>query len=194
MTLFDDVVEALGVSIATADESLVRQNENLLLGNELSELNEDSPYARVSLCLVDEKKIGQGENLFNAIKTINYTRYHCNPEGFMMRISSANKRESVRISKESILKGLSFEKAGNLLIREFLKNPHVLKVKNIFINLKEFEYKKLEALINRTELIVKTIDHIAETSIMDCASCGLKKVCDEVEEIKELHFKKQFQS
>ena len=181
---------ALGCTLITASEKFVSCDETVLWGHELSDLKTDSPYARISVCLVDEKEMGEGENLFNAIKTINYTRYHYNPEGFMMRISAVRKRESVRISRDALSRGLSFEHAGNLLVSEFHKNPHVKAVKNIFINADDFDYARLENCIKRSEMIVKAIDHIAEVSVMDCGSCGLKKVCDEVEEMKELHFKK----
>lgn len=181
---------SLGSTIVTSDKAFVPKDETLLIGSEINQIKEDSPYARLSVCLVEKDSLGNGELLFNTIKAIQYTRYHYNPRGFMMRISAANKVESVRISKEAVQQGLTFEHAGNLLIKEFHKNSKIIAVKNIFINAADFDYKALEEHIKRCDLITKAIDHISESSLMDCHTCGLKKVCDEVEGMRELHFAK----
>ena len=182
--------KALGCTIITSDESFVPRDETVLVGKDLSEIKEDMPYARISVCLVEKDTLGEGDVLFNTIKAINYARYHFNPKGFMMRISSINKRESVRISRDALLQGLSFEHAGNLLIKEFHKNKKVKAVKNIFITQKDFDFNVLEQYVKKTEAILQAIDHISESALMDCNTCGLKKVCDEVEGLKEMHFGK----
>lgn len=187
-------LKALGSTVLTSSKDFVEKDETVLIGSEIALLTEDTPYARLSFCLVEKDSLGQGEDLFNMVKAINYTRYHFNPEGFMMRISATNKRESVRISKEAVAKGLTFEKAGNLLIKEFHKNQKIKAVRNIFINLKDFDFASLEEYVKKVELITKAIDHISESSLMNCHTCGLKKICDEVEGMRELHFGKAEES
>ena len=38
--------------------------------------------------------------------------------------------------------------------------------------------------------ITEAIDHISKNVVMNCSSCSLQKVCNEVEGLKELHFGK----
>ncbi|MBQ0071945.1 MAG: hypothetical protein KBS81_08885, partial [Spirochaetales bacterium] len=110
------------------------------------------------------------------------------PEGFMMRVSSSKNKESVRVGKEALRKGLSFSSTGSLLIAAFKKNPVVEEVKVIYITRENFDYKTLETLTLDAEDITKAIDHIFKNVQMDCNVCSLQKVCEEVEGLRELHF------
>jgi len=184
----DSKKSAIGATVITSNPDFVNQSCTLLLGQELKDIKEDLPYARLTVCLVDKEDLGQGEQLFNMVKAIDYVRYHVNPEGFMMRISATQKRESVRVSHKAITDGISFEKVGNLINQSFLKNKRIIKVKTIFINTALFDYQALEATVKKSDLITKAIDHASQTALMDCHSCSLQEVCEEVEGIKELHF------
>lgn len=179
---------AVGCTAVTANERFVTEDEILLYGRELSEIRQDTPYARIAVARVSEDSLGQGNTLYNAIKKIEYTRYHVNPQGFMMRISSINKRETVRIGRDALRQGLDFEKAGNLMLRSFHENQKIEAVKLIFINLEDFPYGELEKARAQADRITDTIDHMMKHVIMDCDVCSLQKVCDEVEGLRELHF------
>lgn len=179
---------AVGCTAVTANEEFVAHDEILLYGRELSEIRQDVPYARIAVARVSEDSLGQGNALYNAIKKIEYTRYHVNPEGFMMRISSINKRETVRVDREALGRGLDFGKAGNLMLRSFHENPKIEAVKLIFINLEDFPYGELEKAREQADQITDAIDHMMKHVIMDCDVCSLQKVCDEVEGLRELHF------
>ena len=182
-------LSAIGGTAVTSNKEFVSRDQILLLGKDLCDLKNDSPYARLSVCLVDDSELGEGSELFNTVKAIDYTRYHFNPEGFMMRVSSAQKREAVRISKAAVKNHISFRNAGNLMIKAFHKNPKVKAVKIIYIVEPDFDYTAIAESVKQCDLITKTIDHISQTAIMECSSCGLQKVCDEVEGMRELHFK-----
>lgn len=39
--------------------------------------------------------------------------------------------------------------------------------------------------------VTRAIDHVMTAPMTDCNVCSLKKVCDEVEGIRELHFGKK---
>lgn len=180
---------AVGSTAITSNKDFVSKDEIVLVGKDLTEIKKETPYARLTLCLVDDSEIGEGEILFKTIKNIDYTRYHVNPEGFMMRVSAAQKRESVRISKDAIKNGISFKNVGNIMINSYRKNPKIKAVKIIFIDEETFDFKTLSESIKKCYLITETIDHISLGSLMDCNTCGLQKVCEEVEGMKELHFK-----
>ena len=179
---------ASGVTAVTSDKSLVDHDQILLYGKDLAEVKKETPYVRLAVCLVDDREIGEKDGLFNTIKAIEYVRYHVNPRGFMMRVSAAQKRESVRVSTEAIENGISFKNAGSLMIKAYRKNPKVKAVKLIFINEESFDFDAMQKEVRRCGDITMAIDHIGNTPVMECNTCGLKKVCDEVEGMKELHF------
>lgn len=179
---------ALSGMTLTADTSLVPRDEVLLYGEDLGEIHEDTPYARLAVLRVKEDSMGEGNALYQAIRKMEYTKYHLNPEGFMMRISAASQREMVRVGKTALEKGLGFEQIGKLFLQSYHKNPQVEAVKLVFITLSDFPYEELEIYIKKAEEITKAIDHILKNLSMDCNVCSLKQICDEVEGMKELHF------
>ncbi|MCR4790231.1 MAG: hypothetical protein K5839_04055 [Treponemataceae bacterium] len=180
---------AIGGTALTSNEEFVPQDQILLIGPDLTEITEDLPFARISCCRVDSESMGEGNILYKAVKNIDYCRYHVSPEGFMMRVSSLQNRESVRVSKTAIKNKISFSDAGSLMINSYHKDPKVIAAKVVYITLKDFNFAELEKLVKQTDMITKTIDHIMSSALMDCGTCGLQKICDEVEGMRELHFK-----
>lgn len=179
---------AIGCTLITADKSLVPADGLTLLGRDLPEIRNDVPYARISLVRVSEDTLGEGQALYNAVRALEYTRYHFYPEGFMMRVSAARQKETVRIGKDALAKGLDFTKTGNRMITAFHRNTSVKAVHMYYVTEEEFDYKALESLAGEAERITKTIDHMLKNAVMDCGTCGLQNVCDEVEGLRELHF------
>ena len=186
-----DLNTGIGATILTDNASLVNTDEVIVIGSDLSEIKSDGPYIRLALIRVAPDKMGEGNKLYNAIKKMEYVRYHFGAEGFMVRASAAQKKESVRISKDAIRDGITFSKIGNAMIEQFHENEAAQAVKIIFITDKAFPYKNIEKLITESDEITETIDHILKDLKMDCDICSLKQVCDEVEGLRELHFNKE---
>jgi len=183
--------QAVGAMAVTCDSQIVPCDEVVLIGPDLSQINQDTSYARISLVRVREDSLGDGNELYNAIRKMEYVKYHVSPEGYMVRISSANSREPVRVGKQALANGLDFSKVGKLFIDKYHENDNIEVVKIIFITLPDFNYKELENQAKALEDITATIDHIFKNVIMDCGSCSLQKICDEVEGLRELHFAAQ---
>lgn len=179
---------ALGSTAVTACEDIVPCDEVILIGPDLSEIAADTSYARLTIALVGESSLGDGNALYNAIKRIDNVRYHVNPQGFMTRVSSVYGRESIRVSSEALSKGITFEKVGNIFMKKYHENPDIKAVKLIFITDPRFDFKTLSSYVDSASMITKTIDHIMKDAMTDCSSCSLKKVCDEVEGLREMHF------
>lgn len=179
---------AIGATAVTANEDYVKKDEIILIGPDLPDITEDISYARLTLALVDSDSMGNGNTLYNAIKKIDNVRYHVNPYGFMTRVSSVYGRESIRISKEALQKGLSFEKIGRVFIDKYHENPDIKAVKLIYITNPSFDYKSLEESVKKASAITRAIDHIMKDAMTDCNTCSLQKVCDEVEGLRQLHF------
>lgn len=183
-----DLNPGYGVTLLTDSMELVEKDEIFTCGKDLREFPESAPYARIAIVRVTPDALGQGNALYNAIRKLEYVRYHFSPEGFMMRVSASKKKESVRISKEAINHDISFAKVGKQMIRKFHENVSVEAVKLIYVTNPAFDFSTFEKLLLESENITETIDHMLKDVKMDCDVCNLKPVCDEVEGLRELHF------
>ena len=181
---------AISALALTDQEDLVPHDEILLCGGDLPALQGDVPYARLALIRVNEQEMGEGSRFYQAIRKIEYTRYHVSPEGFMMRISAMNHRESARVSKSAIEKGLDFARIGQSFLRAYHRHPAVKAVKLIFITQPDFPYHEVAKLAENGENITKALDHLLQKVKMDCNACSLKTVCAEVEALCQTDFPK----
>ena len=179
---------AVSATAVTCDDNLVPNDQIYLLGPDLADITEDISYARIAIVRVKEDSLGDGNALYNSIRKIEYVKYHINPEGYMTRISASSGREPVRVGKASLKAGLDFAKVGKMFIDAYHQNENVEAVKLIFITAKDVDYKALAEQSKHMEDITGTIDHILKNVVMDCGSCSLQKICDEVEGLRELHF------
>lgn len=179
---------AVGSTILTTDCSLVPRDEITLVGNDLGEIEKDNSYARIALVRVKEDCIGTGNKLYNTIQNIGYFRYHIYPRGFMLRVSSSLDRESVRIGKDALSDGLNFTAVGNVMLRAVKMHREVEAARIIFITARDADYGRLKNDQKRAREITSTIDHMLKDVNMDCGSCGLQEICDEVEGLREMHF------
>ena len=158
-----------------------------LYGPDLCEIKENSDFAKIVLIKVHSDSFTQ-DGMYDRIRGIQYTKYHIHPKGYMSRVSATAMREQVRVSKEAVKNGISFEKVGMKYIEAYKKYPQVESVKVIFITLKDFDYEALLEQIKKSEGITSALDHALKDITMNCNSCSVKEICDEVEGMKELHF------
>lgn len=184
-----------GVSFTcvTADEELVPTDEILVYGSDLNRLGQDAPYARIAFLRVGNIAGETGEDTesaFRAIQHMDFVKYHVFPKGFMLRTSSDAGREQVRLSREAVNGGISFEAVGNAFLRRYKQDPHVLAVKLIFVTAPDADYAALQQDAGTAKDILLTLSKIMEGLPTDCGTCSLKSVCDEVEGMRELHFGK----
>ena len=188
----DAAYELNGISgiLFTSNKELVNNDEIDLLGIDLTKISNDNKYARIVIALIDDEKINEENKLYQVIRNIDYIRYHVNPKGFMTMISSFNQKECVRVSKTAIKDNISFSNVGKLFIDNYHKNSFVKAIKIIFITKEDFDYNKLNELIVKSENITKTLDHLLNKVKMDCTSCSLQVVCNEVEKKYKEDFKK----
>lgn len=179
---------AVSGALFTSSNEADLEDEILLYGPDLQEITADTPYARLTFLQMEEDVWNQdSQQLYGIFRKIDYTRYHVNPKGYMMRISSAKEREPVRIGKQELKNGMDFAKVGSLFIESYKQHKEIKKVKTIFITLPDFPYKELAKIVHQSEQITESLNKIFQHLQMDCSVCGLKEICDEVEGMKELH-------
>ena len=158
-----------------------------VVGDELEDIASSRKFARV--CIVQLENCDDEQEIYKVIKKADYVKYHYFPSGYMIRTTSRSHKESVRVAKSALKNGITFEKIGNLLISKYKENPKVKAVKVLFITAKEADYEELDAMAQKSSAIAETLNHIMNSVKFDCDSCNLKPICDEVEGMKELHFK-----
>ena len=182
--------DAVHYTCVTTSRELVEKDEVLLWGPDLKELRSDAPYARIALLRVGDIESGGGDDTaaYNAIKDMEFVKYHVFPRGYMLRISTESHREQVRVSKQALKKGIDFHRVGCDFIRQYRKNPNVLAVKLLFVTAPQAPYAALTAHAKRSADITRALCGILEGMPTDCSACRLKPVCDEVEGMKKLHF------
>ncbi len=177
-------LKGTGFNLVTTDSV---GDKIVVVGSDLQEINKDQSFARI--CILQIKDTPEGQEAYNLIRKIEYVKYHYFPDGYMLRTSSRSHAEAVRVSKNALKGGISFEKIGNLLIDKYKENPAVLGATVIFVTDKNVDFSALSRLAEKANSITETLNHVMNNVNFDCSTCNLKPICDEVEGMKELHFK-----
>ena len=162
-------------------------DEVVVVGDDIGKLSGKRKFARV--CIVEIQDNSDEQKDYNLIRKIEYIKYHFFPAGYMLRTASRSHKEGVRASKAAVKNGISFEKIGNLLIKKYKENPAVKGVRVYFITDTEADFGKIDTAAQKSNSITETLNHIMSSVRFDCDTCNLKPVCDEVEGMKELHFR-----
>lgn len=166
------------------------QDDITLIGDDLDSFSKDGNYARITIASVDNDLMGTGNELYKNIRKFDYVKYHFSYEGVMIRESVFNKKESLLVSKKAV-KETNFSKLGNYIISKYKKLPFVKNVRVIFVNLDKYGYDEIESLVTKCENITKALDHLMnKVNKMDCHSCSLQVICNEVEKKVQEDFKK----
>ncbi len=171
-----------------SDESF--DDEILLLGKDLQEVKKDGNYARICIASIDKELMGSSTSLYGNIRKFDYVKYHLAYDGVMVRESAFNKKESLLVSKASLKKdNLDFSKLGSYLISKYKSLSFVKNVKMIFIDEDTYDFNALSSIVTKCENITKALDHLSNKVKMDCHSCALQVVCEEVEKKVKEDFK-----
>lgn len=178
-------LDGVGFNLVTSDD--IGADEIAVVGDDLNTIYSDRKFARISFIQIDD--VDDEQKAYDLIRKIEYAKYHFFPKGYMMRSASRSHKETVRISKSAISGGLSFQKVGSLLINKYKENKSVRAVRTVFVTDKAADYKRLEKLAKKNYEITETLNHIMNNVNFDCSTCNLKPICDEVEGMRELHFK-----
>lgn len=175
------------LSTMAVSSSIEFENSVLLFGKDLYQLKQDNEFGKIVLAQIDDI---DEEAAFDTVKNIELVRYNYCPEGFMTRASALSMREQLRISKNTVKNKVSFADYGNALIEKYLKNSVVKSVQIIFITDFNGKFDELYMLADKIKSTTSALNHILDNVMFDYSTCNLKEICDEVEGMKELHFKK----
>lgn len=156
-----------------------------LFGPELKELPEGkNSFGKVVLIS------GQGfteENGFDRWQELEAARLTQHLKGQMLRAVPQQSKEWSRISRQGIRDGLSLRLIGNELIRRLKSFDYVDQVETIFITSSRSDVASIKDLSQKAGALTTAMNRIFDDLEMDCGSCDFSEVCDEVEELKNLH-------
>lgn len=178
-------LEGVGFNLVTSGNVC---DEIILIGDNLGNIKENRKFARIAIVGIDENT--DEEKAYNLIKKIDYVKYHIFPDGYMMRSTSRSHKEAVRVSESAVKNGIDFDSVGSLFIEKYKQNPAVKGVRLIFVTDTSADYSQFEKIANKNYEITETLNHVMNSINFDCDTCNLKAICDEVEGMKELHFRK----
>lgn len=181
----ESVCELSGTGFNLVTSSAV-EDGIFIAGDGLDKIKGEHKFARVCIIQIDDEQDEQ--KAYNLIRKIEYVKYHCFPDGYMIRTSSNAQREAVRVAGKAVDSGMDFNAVGNLLIEKYKEIPSVRGVKIIFITVPQADFDSLSRIAEKGDAITKTLNHIVNTVNFDCDTCNLKAICDEVEGMRELHF------
>ncbi len=177
-------LDGTGFNLVTSREV---EDGVFVIGDDLQSIRGKRKFARI--CVVQIEESSDEQKYYNLIRKIDYIKYHFFPKGFMIRTSSRAHKEGVRVSKAAVKHGITFSLAGNLLIKKYKENPAVKGVSVYYVTDEGADFARLEALAEKSNKITETLNHVMNSVKFDCDSCNLKAICDEVEGMKELHFR-----
>lgn len=189
---------ALTYSCASSSPSLIGGDEVLLYGADLGEIQGDVPFARIVMLKIADAAASAAPALippaaedprYKAIKDIEFVKYKVFPKGYMMRAGAFDLREQVRVAKKAVAEGIAFSSVGCSYIRKYKENPLVEAVRVVFLTEELAVFKNLTAAARKTADITAAMSHVLKSLSTDCHSCNMKPICDEVEGLRELHFK-----
>ena len=171
----------------TSTKELVNEDRIILIGKDLAEIKENTNFSRVVFLNIDD--IENQNKAYIGVKKLDYQRYKMIPEGYMILSSSFENRENIRVSKKAIKKGLSFEILGNLYINHYKRMEGVNNAIIIFI-VGDYDFNsELSKMSKYVDEVTNNFDHVLKNVILDCEACPLKTICEDIEELRELHFK-----
>lgn len=175
------------VSTLAVSSGRTFDNSVTLVGPDLTEIRRDCSFGKVVLLQIEDV---QEQAAFDCIKELERLRYSFAPTGLMTRASAYNMREQIRVSKAAVKSGLSFADYGRALLGAYLQRPEVYSGQ-VLIFTDRPSLDTLSALAEKIRSTTDALNHILDDVLLDCKSCNLKPICDQVEGMRELHFSRQ---
>lgn len=181
--------QAVSAIAFTQNKEYVPEDAVYLAGNDLCDIKNDISYARITVIRLNSEYIKKHDDnaLYASMRAVDYVRYHAFPKGYMMRISAVREREPVRVSREAVAQGINFAAVGFGLINAYRKRPEVEAVNIYFVTDQKIDYTFLKNEAHRCEQITDSLNHIFNGLTMDCSTCSSRKLCDEIDGIRQIH-------
>lgn len=179
--------ESVASLLWTESAGKVNNGRITVIGPELDKIKGDqAPFAKITLVE------GHGfteDNAFERCQKMDELRFALHLKGHMLRALPQQSKEWSRISKQALNDGLSLGIIGNELIRAYLELDFITATEVLFITSSTDDVKQLRETGAKVQKITTALNRILDDPEMDCSSCDLSEVCDEIEGFRQLHSK-----
>ena len=108
----------------------------------------------------------------------------------MTRSSSRQYQMNLRIGRKAAEAGLGLDAMVRTMRQHFLQIPGVKDAAVILLVGDSPMYKELLPIAEKVKDVTSALNTMFEGIDMDCGSCSLNEICDEVEGLREMHRKK----
>ena len=173
----------------TSKGIFVPEDRISLLGKDIPQIKGNTNFSRITFLDIDD--VEDPNKAYTRIKRLEFERFKVIPEGYMILTSSVENKEHIRVSKKAVKGGLDFSTIGSLFIDRYKKIRGVNHVWMIFI---VDDYPMIPELVKQSrevDKITNGFEHVMKNIITDCAICPLQTICDDVEVLRERHFKSE---
>ncbi len=189
--LFDkDTKVELGGYPKESVNMLIQSSNNFLdgdyiIGNEKL-LDKERHLSFGKIVLLKIKDIEE-DKIYDFTQEVLLKESKSNFKEIMTRVSAKHYFVNYKISKTAIKEGFSFAKIASAIHKQFMQIDAVEKVSVVFILGDGDIYKKLLPIAERAKEVTITLNHIFDSVNMDCHSCTMNDICDEVQGLRKLH-------
>ena len=108
-------------------------------------------------------------------------------ENIMVRTSPKQFMTNLRIGKAAMAEGFSLEAMGRTIHDYFMELPQVTAAKVVLIAGETPVYRQLMPIAENVKHITAALNTMFDGIDMDCGSCAMSPICDEVEGLRQLH-------
>lgn len=108
-------------------------------------------------------------------------------EHVMSRTSSRQYQMNLRIGRKAAEAGLGLDAMARTMRQHFLQIPGVKDAAVILLAGDSLLYKQLLPIAEKVKEVTAALNTMFEGIDMDCGSCSLNEICDEVEGLREMH-------
>ncbi len=179
-------IKNANLNLCTSEKSF--DDKIVIIGNDIQKLKgRVDSFSKV--VIVSLKEEADENTLFRSIKAISRARLGLNLKGTMLKSTTSDSLECFRISKESYKKGFDFSILGSTLINKLKTFDEVKNVQIYYIVENEELTIKLLEYQEKIQKVTGALNHVFDDIELDCGSCTIKEICDEVEGMRESHKK-----
>ncbi len=179
-------LQSLSMSLFSTSKTF--EDKIVVIGKDIDKLSGKNPYF-AKIVFVKLKNETDENKVYTSIKEISRTRFHLNLEGTMAKGTAIENKECIRISVPALKKGFNFSILGSSLINKMKENEQVENVQVYYIVNDDKLIDKFRYIPDETTRITGAFNHIFDGLDVDCESCMIKDVCDEVDGMREEHMK-----
>ncbi len=177
--------ESCSFFLWTNDLERIKDCRISLAGPDLGNTNRDRlPFAKVVMIGghgFDEK------TSYDRFHEMDSLRYDVALKGYMMRSVSQYMREWSRISKEALKNNFSISFMGSALIHKLKELDYVDKVELVYVTSSTADVRRLKTTGDRVTDYISTLRKVMTDSELDCTCCEFQNICEEVEELRDIH-------